>query len=136
GRGAGRGGPAARRGARSPPLGSCALGGEPLALPAGRAAQTESGVEPPPLTLLRSRRQQLGAAAVAISALAAGLVLTLSQHDASPAGTPGTPEVIASRGEAAGPDAIRAISPAEQPRTDIRLPSAPRDPATRYRPHI
>src|SRR5262249_8583111 len=136
GRGAGRGGPAARRGARSPPLGSCALGGEPLALSAELAAQTESRVESPPLTLLRSRRQQLGAAAVAISALAAGLVLTLSQHDASPARTPGTPEVIAPRREAAGPDAIRAISPAEQPRTDIRLAWPPVDRAIRYRVQV
>src|SRR5262249_53102073 len=117
-------------------LRTCGLCGEALALSAELAAQTDATVELPPLTFLRSRRQQMGAAAVAITALAAGLVLTLSQREASPTATAGSSEVIASRGEGADQGAIRSVSPEEQPRTDIRLAWTPVDRALRYRVQV
>jgi len=117
-------------------LASCGVCGQALALSAELATQREPGVADARRSLVRWRRAPLTTVGVGLTALAAGLVLTLWLRSAPPVERPQAPLVVASRGGSADPGAIRPLSAEVQPAADLRLEWTPVVHAVRYRVQV
>jgi len=117
-------------------LASCGVCGQALSLSAELAAQGEPRSVVGLRILHPWRRGSLGAAAVGITALAAGLVLALWWRGAPPVQSPRGPLVVASRGGGADRGAIRSLSGEEQPAAELRLQWSPVERAVRYRVQV